>query len=208
MIKGQHNLYEGIPEPLQPLTRYNELIPHIGEVFANALMEIIPIYNTSDFLVKMHQLPCYYKECKQASLGRIFYEDEYLVGYLDKLKVKSAYPAYCAGYELKSPLMAYEFMVFDNKHANSIGIIHHYGVRRYDSLWMSHPIDPDVRKELYENLCAFAQRGFWIAPDALAYCPETRDFKVLDFQNVRLKQPVDPVAMGEYLTQYRRLLKI
>jgi len=208
MPKSQQNLYEYIPAPLQPLTRYKELIPHIGEAFANALMEIIPIYNTSEFLKEMHQLPYKYNEFKQVSLGRLSYQDEYLIGYLDKLKVKSAYASYYAGYELKSPLMAYEFLVFDNKHANSFAIIHHHGIRQYDSLWLRHSFDTGVREALYENICTLAQQGLWIETDALAYSPQTQDFKVLDFQRVSLKQQVDPVMKDEYLSRYRKLLKI
>lgn len=208
MPESQHNLYKCIPAPLQPLTRYKELIPHIGEAFANALMEIIPIYNTSEFLQEMHQLPNKHKEFRQVSLGRLSYQDEYLVGYLDKSKAKSAYASYCAGYELKSPLMAYEFLVFANKQANSFSIIHHHGIRQYDALWLGYTIATDVREALYENICKLAQQSLWIDTDALAYSPQTKDFKVLDYQKVSLKQQVDPVMKDAYLSRYRKLLKI
>lgn len=208
MPESQHNLYKCIPAPLQPLTRYKELIPHIGEAFANALMEIIPIYNTSEFLQEMHQLPYKHKEFRQVSLGRLSYQDEYLVGYMDKSKAKSAYASYCAGYEIKSPLIAYEFLVFANQHGNSLSIIHHHGIRQYDALWLGHAIATDVREALYENICKLAQQSLWIDTDALAYSPQTKDFKVLDFQKVSLKQQVDPVMKDAYLSRYRKLLKI
>ena len=208
MTESQQNLYECIPAPLQPLTRYKELVPHVGEAFANALMEIIPIYNTSEFLAEMHQLPYKHNEFKQVSLGRLFYQDEYLVGYLDKSKAKSAYASYYAGYELKSPLMAYEFLVFANRHGNSFSIIHHHGIGQYDALWLRHTLATDVRGALYENICTLAQQSLWIDTDALAYSPQTQDFKVLDFQKVSLKQQADPVMKDAYLSRYRQLLKL
>ena len=207
MTENQRDLYEGIPSPIRPLTQYKELIPHIGEAFANALMEIIPIYHTSEFLEEMHSL-CRRKEFSPVGMGRISYQDQYLLGYLGRVDQKSAYAAYCAGYSLRSPLMAYEFLLFDNRHANSFGVIHHQGISRYDDLWQSNTIDPSVRQELYENLCALARQDIWIAPAALAYCPENRDFKVLNFQEVRLGKLSTPEKLADYQAQYRTLLQI
>lgn len=208
MTTNQHNLFEDIPDPVLPLTNYRQLAQIVNEEFAEALMRIIPIYNTSEFLTKMHQLPHRYKEFNQVSMGRISYRDEYLVGYLDKARAKSAHAVYCAGYGLKSPLMAYEFLIFDNKSANSFCVIHHQDIRRYDSLWRSSTIDADVRQELYKNLCTLACQDIWIDAAALAYYPEIRDFKVMNFQEIRVGRLSSPEKIADYQEQYRKLLQI
>lgn len=207
MKKKTQNLYEGVPSPIQPLTQYSQLVQQFGEEFADALMQIIPVYSFNDLLKEIHKLCSSRKDMVPVNLDRFAYRDEYLVGYLSKTAVAAAQNAYAAGYALRSPLMAYELLFFDNPIANSFSIIHHQDIGQYGS-WRSNAIDAVVRQELYKNLCMLARQDICIEPDALAYHPENRDFKVMNFQEVYLGRLSTPKKISDYQEQYRELLQI
>jgi len=103
--------------------------------------------------------------------------------------------------------MAYELLFFDNPIANSFSIIHHQDIVQYGS-WRSNAIDAAVRQELYKNLCMLVRQDIWIEPDALAYHPENRDFKVMNFQEVYLGRLSTSENISDYQGRYRELLRI
>lgn len=177
--------------------------------FRNVLGKLIPIYNTSDLMVKIAELSSKDKNVNMIGMGTFSFKDSYIFNYLPRSKKETTQIAYQRGAQIGSKLMDYNLIVVDNKHANSFAVINFSDTNeagKYSSITSFPDIDVEERTKLFVDVQQLAKQGITFPVNAIFYNQQNNSFKILDFSNLKIDGFLTPEEKKNYIEYYKNFL--
>lgn len=174
------------------------------------LGEVMPIYNTSEFYVKVAGLGSVFPDVKVTGMGSFQYQNRILFQYVLKRKVEATKEIYEACRKTGS-LAGYDFAVVDNRYANSFYLLflrEGDSFRKYAPLPQPGQLSVSQREELYRALEALAKEGVFPPLGAISRRKADGELRLFDYSGVIVDKGANPSRKQEYLDFHRKILAL
>lgn len=177
--------------------------------FCSVLGDLVPIYNTSDLMIKIADLSSKDKNVSMIGMGSFSFKDSYVFNYVPKNKKETTQIAYQRGTQIGSKLMDYDLSVVDNKHANSFAVINFSNsdkTGKYSSITSFSDIDKEKRTKLFDDIQQLAKQGVTFPVHAIFYNQQNNSFRILDFSDVKIDGFSTVEEKKDYFEYYKNFL--
>ena len=172
------------------------------------LGEVLPIYSTSDFFLKVASLGNYSRDVTVTGMGRFQYRDKVLFQYIPRNKAESAKCIYERCRQV-GHLADYRFAVVDNKRGNWFYLIflsESDSFSNYTHLPAPEALSPDQRNTLFCALEKLAQEGIFVPLYSVSYNKTAGTFSLLDYSDSIVDSSADSGQKREYIEAHKKYL--
>lgn len=184
--------------------KHNITDPHLLDV----LGEVLPIYSTSDFFLKVASLGNYSRDVTVTGMGSFQYREKVLFQFIPRNKAENAKCIYerCrqAGY-----LADYGFAVVDNKRGNWFYLIflsESDSFANYTHLPAPELLSQTQRNTLFCALEKLAEESIFVPLYSVSYNKTTGTFSLFDYSSVIVDSSADAGQKQEYIEAHKKYL--
>ena len=191
----------------QPIVKPYEIKDTLGKEFDSVFNSAFCVYKTSDYIIQLAQLERERNDVKQIKMGTVTFQDTYYIDLLGKYQLEAAHHAYAIGRAMKNPLMDYTFYVIDNPLGNRVGVVKMQNLSAYARHFDLDQVLQKVKDQLCDSVLDLAKFDVFVPLRGLMYSEQKMDFKLLEYDDVRVQAFSTYKQKDEYIASVQALLK-